>query len=208
MKRGGESAAREGCLIVISGPSGAGKGTLLSMVMEGDDKAVFSTSATTRHPREMEVDGKDYYFIDDNKFRDMIVKGEFLEYANVFGTTSYGTPKAPVLKSMKAGYDVYLDIDVQGAIQVKKTMPEAILIFIMTPSKAELERRLRDRATESETAISRRLETAWTEMGYAKNYDYIIINDNAQIAAADIRGIIRAEKCKTPRMSAYIKNWR
>lgn len=203
-----ETYPKEGCLIVISGPSGAGKGTLLGLTMDGDDKAVFSISATTRHPRENEVEGKDYFFINDNKFRDMIVKGEFLEYANVFGTTSYGTPKAPVIESMKAGYDVYLDIDVQGAIQVKKTMGDAILIFVLTPSMAVLEERLRARATESEGAIARRLETARTELGYAKNYDYIIINADAQKAAGEIKSIICAEKRRAQRMAAYIQNWR
>lgn len=198
----------QGCLIVVSGPSGAGKGTLLGMAMEGDENAVFSISATTRKARGAEVEGKDYFFVDDNRFNNMVENGEFLEYASVFGAHSYGTPKAPVIESMAKGYDVYLDIDVQGALQVKKAMPEAVLVFILPPSKAILEQRLRSRATDTDEAIARRLQTAQTELGYANEYDYIIINNDAQKAAKEIKAVVSAEKCTAQRMAAFVQNWR
>lgn len=197
----------DGCLIVISGPSGSGKGTILGLAMDGET-SVFSISATTRKPRPGEVDGRDYFFVTDEKFNDMIDNGEFLEYAEVFGMSKYGTPKAAVMEKMQAGYDVYLDIDVQGALQVKESMPGAVLVFVLTPSMEVLEQRLRDRGTESEEAIGKRLATAKTEKAYAKDYNYIIINDNAQTAADDLKAIIRAEKRKTDRNTAIINNWR
>lgn len=197
-----------GCLIVVSGPSGAGKGTLLQMVMEADEKAVFSISATTRDMRPGEVDGKDYYFITDSDFDRMVIDGEFLEYADVFGLSKYGTPKTPVAKNIEQGRNVYLDIDVQGAFQVKQSMPEAIMLFIMAPSMEVLEQRLRNRGTEEEPALLKRLETAKTEVAFAKDYDYIIINDDAQNAANVIQCIIAAEKCRAERMVGYLQNWR
>lgn len=199
---------RRGCLIVVSGPSGAGKGTLLKMAMEQDPNAVFSVSATTRGIRPGEVDGRDYYFIDNERFDSMIANGEFLEYADVFGLSKYGTPKAPVVKSMDDGKDVYLDIDVQGAFQVKKSMPEAIMLFIMAPSMDILESRLRQRGTESQQAVLKRLETAKLEIASAKDYDYIIINDDAQQAADVIKYIVNAERCRPTRMQTYMQNWR
>lgn len=199
---------QRGCLIVVSGPSGAGKGTLLKKVMDADSNAVFSISATTRDMRPGEVDGKDYYFISDDDFSRMVAGNEFLEYADVFGMSRYGTPKGHVEKCMDEGKNVYLDIDVQGARQVRQSMPEAIMLFIMAPNMAILEERLRNRGTENEQAVQKRLETAKKEIASAKDYDYIIINDDAEQAANVIQSIIMAEKCRPGRMQAYMNNWR
>ena len=180
-----------GKLIVISGPSGVGKGTVLSRTMEKCPDLRFSVSATTRPPRPGEVDQVHYYFVRPWHFREMIDMDMFLEYDN-HAEHYYGTPRAQVLEKMETGH-VLLDIEPKGAAQVKKNMPEAILIFIMPPSVEELERRLRGRGDTSEEQIKLRMERAVWEMDQRSWYDYVLVNENADLCAEEILHII-AEK--------------
>ena len=180
---------KRGKLLVLSGPSGCGKGTVLRALMEGRSDMVFSVSATTRAPRPGEVDGREYYFVSRERFMEMVVQGELLEHAEFVGNC-YGTPKAPVLTQLEAGLHVLLDIEVQGAAQVKKAMPEAVLVFLAPPSLEELERRLRGRGTETEEKIQGRLKTAEYEMTLAGEYDYTVVNDEVARAAAEVAEIL------------------
>ena len=177
-----------GKLIVISGPSGVGKGTVLGIAMEKRKDLRFSVSATTRDPRPNEVDGIHYYFINRQHFEEMIAAGEFLEYSE-HNENYYGTPRGQALEKMAEGH-VLLDIEPVGAGQVKKNMPEAILIFIEPPSKEELERRLRGRGDTSEDQIQIRLERATWELEQKSWYDHVLINDNAEVCADEILEII------------------
>lgn len=188
-------AEKRGRLIVISGPSGAGKSTVVCKAIEGRDDICFSVSATTRKPRPGEIDGREYFFVDLDKFRDMVDNDEFLEHA-VYVANSYGTPRAYVEKRLSEGMNVILDIEVQGALQVHEKMPDAVKVFIMPPSMQELERRLRGRGTDSERKIEARLFRAREEYELATFYDYIIVNDDADTAAAELSAIITAENCK------------
>lgn len=167
---------KRGVLFVFSGPSGVGKGTLKAKLFEEfADRIVYSVSATTRGPREGEVDGKDYFFISRQEFERRVKNNEFLEHAE-FAGNCYGTPRAYVEKLLDSGMNVVLEIDVQGALQVMKSMPECVSVFILPPSFEELEHRLRGRGTETEEKIRERLETAKRELPYAPQYDYQIIN--------------------------------
>ncbi|WP_027720097.1 MULTISPECIES: guanylate kinase [unclassified Desulfurobacterium] len=192
----------KGLLIVISAPSGTGKTTLVNMLMRSFPQIEFSISCTTRKPRPGEVDGKDYYFISLEEFERKIEKNELLEWAEVYGNF-YGTPKDKVLKALNEGKDVLLDIDTQGALQVKKNYPEAVLIFILPPSLKELERRLRSRGTEDEETIEKRLLIARRELSLATRYDYIIINDRLQEAFEKLKSIVTAERWKTQRVKEH-----
>lgn len=185
----------KGRLFVISGPSGAGKSTVLSNALEGRTDTCFSTSVTTRAPRPGEVEGKDYFFVDHQRFYEMVKKNELLEHAE-YVSNRYGTPKAFVLEKMNEGFNVVLDIELQGARQVHKKMPEAVKIFIVPPSIDELENRLRGRGTDSEEAINGRLARARQEYLEADFYDYIIINDDVEKAATELSSIINAERCR------------
>ena len=187
--------AEKGKLIVISGPSGAGKSTVVNRAIQGRDDMCFSTSVTTRAPRPGEVDGKDYFFIDEDRFQEMVEHGELLEHAR-YVAHSYGTPKAFVEKQMAAGFNVILDIEVQGARQVKERSPEAVLIFILPPSMEELRRRLENRGTDSAEVIDARLRRAREELKEASIYDYIIVNDKLDEAAAEFAAILKAEHCR------------
>ena len=187
-------AKQRGKLIVISGPSGAGKSTVVLKALEGRNDICFSVSATTRKPRPGEVDGKEYFFVDLDKFR------EHAEYV----ANSYGTPKAYVEKKLSEGMNVLLDIEVQGALQVHQKMPEAVMVFIIPPSMAELEKRLRSRGTDSERKIEARLIRAKEEYAAADFYDYIIINDDADKAAKEFSAIITAEYCKYDLRKNYL----
>ena len=187
--------AEKGKLIVISGPSGAGKSTVVHRAIQGRDDMCFSTSVTTRAPRTGEVDGKDYFFIDEERFQEMVEHGELLEHAR-YVAHSYGTPKAFVEKQMAAGFNVILDIEVQGARQVKERSPEAVLIFILPPSMEELRRRLENRGTDSAEVIDARLRRAREELKEASIYDYIIVNDKLDEAAAEFAAILKAEHCR------------
>lgn len=188
-------AKQRGKLIVISGPSGAGKSTVVSKALEGRNDVCFSVSATTRKPRPGEVDGREYFFVDLDKFKDMVENNEFLEHA-VYVANSYGTPRAYVEKKLDEGMNVLLDIEVQGALQIHEKMPEAVMVFVIPPSMKELEKRLRGRGTDSERKVEARLIRAREEYEAANFYDYIIINDDADKAAKEFSAIITAEYCK------------
>ena len=196
--------ASKGLLVILSGPSGTGKGTVLKTLLAGDDSIRFSVSATTRAPRPGEKDGREYYFISREEFRRMADSGEMLESAE-YCENYYGTPAAPIREWTSQGIDVILDIEVQGGAQVRKKCPGSIGIFILPPSMEELERRLRNRATESDETVRRRLETARREIPEAKNYDYVVVNDAFELAANRIREILRAEKSRTERNTQLIE---
>ncbi len=167
---------KRGVLFVFSGPSGVGKGTLKAKLFEEfADRIAYSVSATTRGPREGEVDGRDYFFISRQEFERRVKNNEFLEHAE-FAGNCYGTPRAYVEKLLDSGMNVVLEIDVQGALQVMKSMPECVSVFILPPSFEELEHRLRGRGTETEEKVRERLETAKRELPYAPQYDYQIVN--------------------------------
>ena len=167
---------KRGVLFVFSGPSGVGKGTLKAKLFEEfADRIAYSVSATTRGPREGEVDGRDYFFISRQEFERRVQNNEFLEHAE-FAGNCYGTPRAYVEKLLDSGMNVVLEIDVQGALQVMKSMPECVSVFILPPSFEELEHRLRGRGTETEEKVRERLETAKRELPYAPQYDYQIVN--------------------------------
>jgi len=192
-----------GKLIVVSGPSGAGKSTVIARLMREDPDVVFSVSATTRPPRAGEIDGKSYFFVTREKFQSMVENGELLEHAEYVGNC-YGTPKAPVLASLKAGKSVLFDIEVQGAAQIKAQCPEAILIFVVPSDFSQIEKRLRARGTDSEEKIQGRLMQARRECERATNYDYVVLNDDPDRAADEMRSIITAEKCKVANRRNYL----
>ena len=187
--------SEKGKLLVISGPSGAGKSTVVFKAIEGREDICFSTSVTTRSPRPGEVDGREYFFVNFERFREMVENDELLEHAE-YVANRYGTPRAYVEQRMAEGMNVLLDIEVQGARQVRKKMPEAVLIFIAPPSIEELERRLRGRGTDTEAAIEGRLIRARQEFQEADFYDYLIVNDDVEEAAAKLNAIIEAEHCR------------
>ncbi len=186
---------KRGKLFVISGPSGAGKSTVVFKAMEGREDYCFSTSVTTRKPRPGEVNGREYFFIDRDRFSEMVLRDELLEYAE-YVSNSYGTPRAYVEEQLDAGFDVILDIEIQGARQVHEKMPEAVMIFIAPPTLEELECRLVNRGTDTAEAIRGRLARARQEYAEADFYSYIIVNDDADTAAAELASIITAEHCR------------
>ena len=186
----------KGRLFVISGPSGTGKGTICAEILK-DINNEFSVSMTTRAPREGEVHGREYFFVTHEEFIANIEKGNFLEHASVFDNY-YGTPKDIVLKRLEKGRNVILDIDVQGGVQVKASMPEAVLIFILPPSLAELRRRLEGRGTETAEAIEKRLAKAVDEIKYIGEYDYYVINDDLGAAVDLVRSIMASEISRVP----------
>ena len=190
--------AGKGLLVVISAPSGGGKGTIMKELFERDDNLRLSVSATTREPRPGEVDGTHYYFISREEFEALIDQGKMLEHAEYVGNY-YGTPRGPVEDWLSKGYDVFLEIEVQGGAQVKKLMPECVSIFVVPPSMKVLEERLRGRGTEEEATLQERLSTARQEIPHASDYDYIVINDRLEDAVTDILAILRSEKLKYSR---------
>lgn len=192
-----------GKLLVISGPSGAGKSTVISKVMAAAPNIVFSVSATTRSPRAGEKDGSDYFFITKPQFEEMVQTGQLLEYAS-YVENCYGTPKKPVLDNLEQGRDVLFDIEVQGAMQIKAAYPQAILIFLVPSCFDEIERRLRHRGTDSDEKIARRVETARREYRFVDNYDYIVLNDDPDVAAGEIKAILTAEKCRLAERKKYV----
>ena len=194
----------KGLVVVLSGPSGAGKGTVLKSLLQQNRNIRLSVSATTREPRPGETDGREYFFLTREKFRKMVSDGEMLESAEYCGNL-YGTPAAPVDKWVGEGNDVILEIEVQGGSQVKKRRPDAVSIFVLPPSLRILEHRLRKRGTEDEETVQKRLAAARSEIPYAKNYDYAVINDTPQHAAAVIAEIILAEKHSSRRNADLIE---
>ena len=186
-----ENNSRLGNLFVISGPSGAGKGTLLSKVIERIPDTWVSVSATTRNPRPGEEEGVHYYFLDKDHFLELVNHDGFLEWAKVHDNY-YGTLKESVLEHMKAGEQVILEIDVQGALQVRNVIPEAHLVFIEPPSLEELERRLRSRGTESDDVISSRMKTAEVELAQKMEYDIQVVNDDLEQAVNELTAVINS----------------
>lgn len=184
-------------MIVLSGPSGVGKGTLKNLYMnEFSDNTYFSVSATTRSPRLGEADGIDYLFVSKDKFEEMIEEDDFLEYAAVH-SDYYGTPKNKALEELKKGNDVIFDIDVQGGLIIKSKCPDVIMIFVAPPDTETLEHRLRKRGTETEDKIAKRLSNAVKELDYMDKYDYVILNDKLEDAYNKLKAIIAAEKSKS-----------
>ena len=175
---------------VISGPAGVGKGTLVARLKELHPDIVVSVSATTRSPRPDEVNGQSYYFVDDAEFDRLIASGELLEWAEVHGAARYGTPRAPVLAAVDSGRTVILEIDLQGAEQVRYTMPQARRIFIAPPSWEELVRRLKSRGTETPAQQQRRLETARHELASAPEFDFVVVNGQVDTAVRDLVALI------------------
>ena len=189
---------RRGLLFVLSSPSGAGKSTIARMLLAADDGVAMSISATTRPIRPGEVDGRDYHFVTEQRFDEMVADGAFLEWAHVFGHR-YGTLKSEVLKVIEGGRDVLLDIDWQGTQQLKQVDPDIVRVFILPPSMTELERRLRARGTDSEEVIGRRMERAATEISHWAEYDYVLINNNAEKCRELVHNILKAERLKATR---------
>lgn len=181
----------KGRLIVFSAPSGCGKGTMLREILR-DENFYISVSATTREPREGEVDGVDYHFISREEFQKLIDNNGMLEYAE-YCDNLYGTPVKEVREQLDKGRNVILEIEVKGAMKIRKLCPEALFIFVVPPSLKELDRRLRKRGTETEEVIIQRVERAAEEIPYAVKYDYIIVNDGLEEAVEDFRSIVRAE---------------
>ena len=173
---------------MIAAPSGAGKTSLLKAVMARRPGLSFSVSCTTRKPRPGEVDGKDYHFVDRAEFERLIAAGEFVEYANVFGNL-YGTRRSVVESALAEGRDLIIEIDWQGAAQVRERLPEAVQIFVLPPSRAELEKRLRGRGSDSDEVIARRLQESVLEMSHWHEFDYVIVNRDFEAAAAELEAI-------------------
>ncbi|MDW5300569.1 MAG: guanylate kinase [Sedimentibacter sp.] len=196
-----------GLLVVISGPSGAGKGTICKRLKEEIKDLKVSVSATTRKPREGEIEGTSYYFINEEEFIKRINNEEFLEYAKVYGNY-YGTPKREVFKELQDGNDIILEIDIQGALQVKKNYPKGVFIFILPPSLTELNNRIEKRGTDSKEVILKRMQCAYDELDYAFEYDYVVVNDEVEAAVEKIKIIILAEKNRAIRKKAIISKIR
>jgi len=190
---------RRGLMLVLSSPSGAGKTTLSRRLLQTDPDIVMSVSATTRAPRPNEVEGQDYFFVSPAKFDEMVEAGEFLEHANVFGN-KYGTPRGAVMAALEAGKDVLFDIDWQGTQQLKVQAREDLAsVFVLPPSKAELERRLRIRAQDSETVVRQRMAKASDELSHWAEYDYLLLNDDIQHAQGKLEEILRVERSRRAR---------
>jgi len=193
---------KKGLLVVISGPSGAGKGTICKSLLEQN---VFwiSVSATTRQPRKDEIDGTNYHFLSREEFQDRIEKDDFLEYAEVYGNF-YGTPKSKALEAINLGQDVILEIDIQGALKVKDAYPEGVFIFILPPSMEELKKRIINRGSETQESLMTRFKSAYKEINYVSKYNYAVVNDTVEEAVKKIQSIIVAERCRVDRVKDKI----
>lgn len=189
----------KGILLVVSGPSGVGKGTVCKYLTETEPDIFLSVSATSRKPREGEVEGQHYYFVSPEKFKEMIAGDEFLEYANYI-TSSYGTPKKPCFEHLENGNSVILEIEVQGGTKVKEKYPDTVMIFIVPPDMETLKQRLHGRGTEADDVIEKRIKRAYEEFDYLEKYDYIVVNDDIEKAAQRIKAIICAEQQKRSRV--------
>jgi len=200
------ASRRRGTLLVLSGPSGSGKGTIVKGYTDQNDNVFVSISATTRNPREGERYGVNYFYMTEDEFKEKIAEGGFLEYA-FFCDHYYGTPKEQVFERLERGEDVILEIDVQGALQIKGNCPEAVLVFTAPPSYAVLKERLTNRGTESENVIKQRLSMAAGEFQMVDRYDYIIINDGLEEAISELEAIFKAEKCKAVNNRKFVKDF-
>jgi guanylate kinase len=192
--------SRRGTLFVVSAPSGAGKTTLCREMRLRLHDLAYSVSVTTRAPRPGEIRGSDFHFVSPSEFQAMLGRGELAEWATVH-TNLYGTPAAPLEAALRGGRDVLLDIDTQGAAQLRARYPEAVLIFIVAPSMGELEQRLRERRSDGEHEIARRLERARDEVTLWRRYDYLIVNRDVKEAMEQLEAIIQAERCRVARLA-------
>ena len=183
--------AERGVLIVVSGFSGAGKGTIVKKIIEESDNYALSISMTTREPREGEVEGVSYFFVSKERFEEAISNGELVEYANYVGNY-YGTPKKNVEDMLEQGKDVILEIEMQGAMQVKTRFPDAVLVFVTPPNADELKRRLMSRGTESEEVVNKRMRRAYEESAFVDRYDYLLVNDDLEKCVKDLHMLIEA----------------
>jgi len=188
----------EGILLVISGPSGAGKGTICKALLDKRPDMAYSISCTTRQPRNGEVDGKNYFFKTREEFEKMIANDGFLEHADVYGNY-YGTPKAYVMDQVAQGKDIILEIDPQGALQVKRNYPNGVFVFIVPPSLTELSKRIYNRGTDAVDVIKKRLSSATSELAYASRYDYIVVNDEVEKATTKVNNIVSTEHLRAGR---------
>lgn len=199
---------RRGIMLVLSSPSGAGKTTLTRRLLEEDSDTEMSVSATTREPRPGEVDGRDYFFVTHERFKEMADDGQLLEHATVFGNR-YGTPRGPVLEALQKGQDVIFDIDWQGASQLVSSAPQDLVrIFILPPSVKALEERLRNRAQDSEETVQKRMAEAESEISRWDAYDYVLVNDDLDKTYDDLKAIVRAERSRRerrPGMSDFVR---
>ena len=189
---------RKGLLLVVSGPSGAGKGTICKALLNKNDKIKLSVSATTRKPRNGEVHGVNYFFIEKEEFTKMVENGEFLEHAQIYDNF-YGTPKAAIIECLEKGQDVILEIEMQGARQIKEVYPEDVFIFVLPPSLEELKSRIVGRGTETQEEIEKRFSCAFEEINQIVNYDYFIVNEDIEKSVNDVEAIILSEKNKVTR---------
>lgn len=192
-----------GLLVVLSGPSGSGKGTVLKQAMRSNPNIEVSVSVTTRAPREGEIDGVNYYFLTPEAFQNLLAEDGLLEWAEFCGNF-YGTPREKIEQRLNEGKDVVLEIEVQGAMKVRAAFPDAVLVFNLPPSFEELKNRLTGRQTEPPEVVEKRLNTAVWELSQAENYDYVIVNDNVEDAANAFLSILSSEKCKTARNKALL----
>ncbi|SER05016.1 guanylate kinase [Gracilibacillus ureilyticus] len=194
----------KGILFVLSGPSGVGKGTVRKALFEQDTNLKYSISMTTRNKREGEQDGVDYFFRSHDEFKEMIEQNRLLEYAEYVGNY-YGTPRQYVEEMIEAGHDVFLEIEVQGAMQVKQNFPEGVFVFLIPPSLEELKNRIQDRGTESEELITSRLQEARKEIEMMESYDYVVVNDDVDNAVKKVQAIVQGEHCKKDRVAKQFK---
>lgn len=192
-----------GLLIVISGPSGAGKGTICKSFLERNPEVAISVSATTRSPRKGEVEGVNYYFMSKEQFKDKIAENDFLEYAEVYDNF-YGTPKSNVEELLESGRDVILEIDIQGALKVKENTEEGVFIFILPPSMEELKARIIKRGSETPESLMKRFKSAYKEINFISRYNYAVVNDEVETAVEKLEAIICAEKCRVDRIKHSI----
>jgi guanylate kinase len=191
-------------VMIVSGPSGSGKSTLVEKILELPG-TMLSVSCTTRAPRKTESDGKWYNFVSEAEFQQMVETGQFLEYAQVFGKNWYGTPKKWLDAATQQGLDLVLEIDVQGALQVRRKLPGSVAVFVLPPSRQDLERRIRARGQDSEDEIERRLDRAREEMLSYSSYDFAVINDNLERAGHEIQAIALGSRCRVTRNEERIR---